>query len=670
MTQKHAFDNPFRAPYEWLVAIVSLGFGVICWMDHQFVGLDVQAGPIVASPFLSLAVLRGYQGYKLSRFRRQLLKLKSFSMSTEQVPCSPHLLYIGQGFRWQAVHRQRLHLLSLVNYQHVIQPNLPRRWVQKCVDASPNGWVATMSQWPLFPFKPMPNIGGKPWIHGVGSDQERPVYIHQSNRNAHECVFGMTRVGKTRYLSIKVNQDIRNSESVLVIDPKGDLEVMQDIYCAAKAAGRMDDLIISHFGFPDISAKYNPLASYSNVSEVATRVTSAISASGEGQTFKDFAWQYVNIVASCLHDMGEAINYKTIAFYIKRPEVLLTQYVDYIFPSFEPGYLKDIEVLINEHTSKVDKDGNPKPPIKRSEAIKKYLTDYIEQSASKGGSKSLMDSIIVPLYNAAMLDKSYYDKITASVGPVLDKINQTQAHEVFSWDNGFGLPEIQLENIIKRNQIVYIGLDSLTNQSMAEAVGQAIIADLVSLCGRLYSESSGEQASLCLHCDEFNNIVRDEFVNLLNKAGGAGVKVSAYTQTMNDLGAAFGDNGDKAKMLLGNFGTVAMLRVSNEDTASAFTRCLESIRARSSTPSTMTNDQAERQSNRNALFTSQNTDEVAEEATEIITINDLFALPKGQAFVMTNGGELYKVRMPLPKNDGMAPQSFESLLSEVNLCFE
>ena len=38
--------------------------------------------------------------------------------------------------------------------------------------------------------------------------------------------------------------------------------------------------------------------------------------------------------------------------------------------------------------------------------------------------------------------------------------------------------------------------------------------------------------------------------------------------TINDLGAAFSGNADKAKMLMGNFGTMTMLRVSNEDTAS------------------------------------------------------------------------------------------------------
>ncbi|PCI37732.1 MAG: conjugative coupling factor TraD, PFGI-1 class [Thiotrichales bacterium] len=667
MASKYAFENLFRTPWELLIAIIAFSFGSICILHHQTLALSANMGVMIAMPCFLLALIRSYQGIQIWLFKKRLLLLKSFAMSTKEVPVSKQHLYLGKGFTWLPIHRQRLHLLSMLENQSYIQRNFLYRFVQKRAKDYPKGICAKLTTLRFLPFRPMPEIGGKAWLHGVGSDKEHNIYVNQSNRNSHECTFGMTRVGKTRYLSIKVNQDIRNGDAVLIIDPKGDLEVMQDIYCATKACGRLDDLIITHFGFPDISAKYNPLASFSNVSEVASRVVSAIAGSGEGQAFKDFAWQYVNIVASCLNELGEVINYKTIAFYIKRPEILLITYVDKIFPNIEAGYLSDIQEIIDENNSRVDKDGNPVAPLSRSIAIKRYLTKYIEEHATTGTQKQLMDSIIVPLYNAATLDKTYYDKITASIGPVLDKINQTQAESIFSFENSFGLPEIKLEDIIKRKQIVYIGLDSLTNKDMAESVGQAIIADLVSLCGRIYSEAGSKTTSLCLHCDEFSNIVRDEFVNLLNKAGGAGIKVSAYTQTINDLGAAFGNNQDKAKMLMGNFGTISMLRVSNEDTAKTFTNCLETIQTRTSVPSTMANDKPDGKNG--DLFTTYNTDTILQTGNAIIEINDLFSLPKGQAFVMTNGGELYKIRIPLPKNDGTAPQTFETVLSEVNLCF-
>jgi len=363
--------------------------------------------------------------------------------------------------------------------------------------------------------------------------------------------------------------------------------------------------------------------------------------------------------------MGENISYKSLAFFVTRPRQLLLAYCDKILPKKDKDYLYKIEEIIKKNSGKIDKSGNPEN-FTRADAARLYVAQYIESVISKGDFSALHDSIIADLHHAAEIGEEYYGKITASLGPVFDKINKTSAGEVFSWEHSFGLPVINLEDIIKRKQVVYIGLDSMSNKAMSEAVGQAVIADLISLCGRLYKDVPNKNRLLCLHTDEFSEIVRDEFVTLLNKAGGAGIRVTAYTQTVNDLGVAFGSSRDKPKMLLGNFGTSIFLRVANQDTARIFTDCLETIRARSTTPSTMANDRSDGHSGE--LFTTYNTDTIVESKEPLIVENDLFSLPKGQAFVLTNGGELYKIRIPLPKNDGASPPTFDTLLSEVNLC--
>ena len=423
--------------------------------------------------------------------------------------------------------------------------------------------------------------------------------------------------------------------------------------------------MILHAGMPEVSAKYNPLANYSNVSEVATRITSAIQAEGEGKQFQDFAWKFLNIVATCLAEMSEPITYKSLSFFVTRPKQLLLAYCDKILPRKDQHYLYKVEEILKKNSGKIDKQGNS-VNFSRADAARTYVAEYIEKVVSEGDYTALHDSIIADLHHAAEIGEEYYGKITASLGPVFDKINKTAAGEVFSWEYSLGLPQINLEELVKRKKIVYIGLDSMSNKAMAEAVGQAVIADLISLCGRLYKDIPDKSRLLCLHADEFSEIVRDEFVTLLNKAGGAGVQVTAYTQTVNDLGVPFGNNPNKPKMLLGNFGTTIMLRIANLDTARVLTECLESIQTRSTTPSTMANDKPD--STNGELFTTYNTDTIAESKEPLLVENDLFSLPKGQAFVLTNGGELYKIRIPLPKNDGTSPPTFETILNEVNLC--
>ncbi len=34
----------------------------------------------------------------------------------------------------------------------------------------------------------------------------------------------------------------------------------------------------------------------------------------------------------------------------------------------------------------------------------------------------------------------------------------------------------------------------------------------------------------------------------------------------------------------------------------------------------------------------------------MIGVDDIISLPKGQAFILINGGELFKIRVPIPTN--------------------
>ncbi|WP_457603854.1 type IV secretion system DNA-binding domain-containing protein, partial [Legionella pneumophila] len=99
------------------------------------------------------------------------------------------------------------------------------------------------------PFRPDPPVGGSPFLHGVG-EEDKPVYIPQDVRVGHTFVVGTTRVGKTRLASILINQDIRNGDGVIVVDPKGDQDLVRDMLAACEVSGRTEDFKIVHLGFP------------------------------------------------------------------------------------------------------------------------------------------------------------------------------------------------------------------------------------------------------------------------------------------------------------------------------------------------------------------------------------------------------------------------------------
>ncbi len=624
---QHPVENRLREATEFYSALCLNALALLVLYAPDLLLLTKNLSHLTAMALLTAASIRGTQAYRIKRYHHRLNQMSAFALSTKEIPRSTQNLYVGHGFQWLPQHTQRLHQIKQVQNARFIKRNKHQ-------------------------------LGGNAYLHGVG-DKDKPIFIPQHVRAGHTFVVGTTRVGKTRLASILINQDIRNHDAIIVVDPKGDLELVRDMYAACHAAGRLNDFRIVHLGFPELSAHYNPLKNFDQISEVATRITDAIAAEGEGKQFAAFAWKYVNIVAICLEEMQQPITYKSIAFYISRLEQLLMVYADTILPQHFADYHEKINKLI-QSDCRIDKQGKIQAPMERAKAVTLYLKEHISNTISAGNVDSLHDQVLIDLYDAATLDKHYYDKITASVGPVLSEINKSNASSTFSFHHS--TCEIELMDVIKQKKVVYIGLDSLTNPNVAQAVGKAFLSDLVSTAGKIYKESHANY-KLNLHCDELSEIIQDSFIKILNKAGGAGFQVTAYAQTKQDLEVALGSRA-MAEVTEGNLNTLIIMRVKNEETANLLVKILPQVGVIGHTQVSMVNDTPHGEEG--IFFNTTNEDRVQTSAIPMIEVNDVISLPKGQAFVLVNGGELYKIRIPLPLNDGLAPTDIKQVIRKIN----
>lgn len=150
-------------------------------------------------------------------------------------------------------------------------------------------------------------------------------------------------------------------------------------------------------------------------------------------------------------------------------------------------------------------------------------------------------------------------------------------------------------------------------------------------------------------------------MKILNKAGGAGFQVTAYAQTIQDMEVALGSKA-KAEVTEGNFNTLIMLRVKNEETANLLVKMLPQVGVVDYTQVSMVNDTPHGEDG--VYFNTTNEDRVQTSSVPMIDVNDVISLPKGQAFVLVNGGELYKIRVPLPLNGNK--MSSDSLITKIN----
>lgn len=447
-----------------------------------------------------------------------------------------------------------------------------------------------------------------------------------------------------------------------MFDPKGDADLLRRIYAEAKRAGREQGFYMFHLGHPEISARYNPIGSFSRVTEVATRIAGQLPSEGQSAAFKEFVWRFVNVMARALVALGRKPGYEQINRYAVNIEPLLIDYFEFwLDRNLEArDWRTDIESM------QIDKKSLDKGLQSRgSRAV--TLVEYVKR-------KQLYDPIAHALASTLNYEKSYFDKLVASLLPLLEKLTTGKAAALISPDYDDPAdqrPIFDWMSVINGGGIVYIGLDALSDYEVAAAVGNSMFADLTSVAGKLYKFGPGfgqishaTPRKIAIHADEFNELIGDEFIPLLNKAGGAGYQVTAYTQTWSDVEARIGSRA-KAGQIGGNFNTLIMLRVKNAETAEMLTDQLPEVTVVSIVTSSSvsdTNDPTEF-----ADFASRNQDILNTETRPMLSPADLVQLPKGQAFALIEGGQLYKIRMPLPDNshDSAMPEDLEAIAREM-----
>ncbi|WP_200874993.1 type IV conjugative transfer system coupling protein TraD [Methylomarinum vadi] len=660
----HPIEALLRPPVElWstLVAFATAGIAILApWALMMPPGVAYGAGAVLGL----IGLIRGRQAWRVLRYQRNMRRLPIYKVRSRKIPLSRRKLFLGRGFRWTQKHTQRLRDTIRPEVQRYVQPGRLYQWARRKEVAWESVPILSLLA-RLFrvrawwnPLSPLPAVGGKPALHAVEPD-EQDVWMDIGERVGHTLVLGTTRVGKTRLAEILITQDIRRGDVVIVFDPKGDAGLLRRVYAEAKRAGRTKDFYMFHLGFPQVSARYNAIGNFSRITEVATRIANQLPSEGNSAAFKEFAWRFVNIIARALVALNRRPDYQQVRRYINDIEPLFTEYAE---AHLETHGAEDWKEQVEELSSKISERNLPAALRGRSkEAI--ALMRHLQ-------TQDLYDPVLDGLVSAFKYDKTYFDKIVSSVGPLMEKLTTGNIAELISpdyLDKNDTRPIFEWMEVIRRKGIVYVGLDALTDTTVASAVGNSMFADLVSVAGHIYKhgvdgESIDTPPTISMHADEFNELIGDEFVPLLNKAGGAGFQVTAYTQTWSDVEARIG-NRAKAGQVAGNFNTMIMLRVKELATAEMLTDQLPKVEVFTLMSVSGVNDSSEPGSGID--FSSRNEDRISVSEVPLLTPAELITLPKGQAFALLEGGQLWKIRMPLPATDSDMPETLTEITNEM-----
>ncbi|MBQ4775616.1 type IV conjugative transfer system coupling protein TraD [Pectobacterium versatile] len=660
MAQTQPVEVLLRPPVELYTVAVCTGAALLCVAAPWSLALSPDIGIGSALAFGIFGVLRWRDAQVILRYRRNIRRLPRYVMTSRDVPVSQQRLFIGKGFRWEQKHTHRLMQTYRPEFRRYVEPTpayqLARSLEERLEFAPfPLSQLPRLTTWdtPLNPVRPLPPVGGLPRLHGI-EPEEVDVSLPLGERVGHSLVLGTTRVGKTRLAELFITQDIRRKnhlsehEVVIVFDPKGDADLLKRMFVEARRAGRENAFYVFHLGWPGISARYNAVGRFGRISEVATRISGQLSGEGNSAAFREFAWRFVNIIARALIELGQRPDYMLIQRHVINIDALFIEYAQHYFARTEP---KAWEVIV-QIEAKLNEKNIPRNMIGREKRVV-ALEQYLSQARN-------YDPVLDGLRSAVRYDKTYFDKIVASLLPLLEKLTSGKIAQLLApnySDLNDPRPIFDWMQIIRKRAVVYVGLDALSDAEVAAAVGNSMFSDMVSVAGHIYKfgiddglpgASADTKVPINVHADEFNELMGNEFIPMINKGGGAGIQVTAYTQTLSDIEARIG-NRAKAGQVVGNFNNLFMLRVRETATAELLTKQLPKVEVYTTTVVSGATDSSDIHTKTD--FTSNTQDRISMSSVPMIEPSHVVQLPKGQCFALLQGGNLWKVRMPLPAPD-------------------
>ncbi|WP_236987249.1 type IV conjugative transfer system coupling protein TraD [Marinagarivorans cellulosilyticus] len=645
----------------------------------------------LALAFSARGIYRLYWGCRLLKYQYELRVLPPFEIASSDIPVSKKELYLGKGFEWRARHTQRRTDVDRIEFDYhkdrnskiaykiargfeawVAKTGINKR-VKQLLLLTQLAALTSIKSW-ANPVAPIPYVEGVPEIHAVGLwEKEGIVTVKQGERVAHMFVVGTTRVGKTRLAEVLVTQDIHNDEVVIVFDPKGDADLLKRMYVEAKKAGRLHQFYCFHLGFPEFSARYNPVGTFGRITEPASRIASQLPGEGASAAFREFTWRYVNVMSKALTSLGKTITYDNLLLYGADIDPLLKEYLEYLLDKPEAQVTLNARNIADWRIAVQNIVDNPEIKQGRESASRDRKAWATARLYKESG---LVDATAHALIKTFEYEKSFYDKLVASLFPLLEKLTSGPTAELLSpnyTDTNDPRKIFDWDSIIRTGGIVYVGLDALSDAEVAQAVGNSMFSDLTSRAGSIYKGgltkglpedmvSLIKKRKICVHADEFNELVGKEFIPLANKGGGANFQLTVYTQTLSDIKARFGDDA-KAGQVIGNLGSLVMLRVKEEATAELLTSQLRDVEVNQLTNVSGVTDDTNPDSETD--FTSRNEQRITSQYVKTITTADLMDLPKGQAFARL-GGKLHKIRLPLFNDESELPEGLSFMYEQMN----
>lgn len=475
-----------------------------------------------------------------------------------------------------------------------------------------------------------PTVKGTRWIHGLGMHEEEMCLRPADTRSIHTLITGTTGAGKTRLFDLAIAQCILRGETVIVIDPKGDKGLAETCRLTCESMGRGDDFNYFHPAFPERSIKLSLTRNYGRATELASRIA-VLMASESGDPFQAFAMMALNNVIQAMLINGELPTLLSLRRTLEGDVPGLTIRVLTQYGRKVRGQ-REFDATVEQafHQAKA------KDPEAQAKVLRRlYYADLIHVAPNPD-----LEGLLTMLEH----ERSHFSKMIAGLLPILVMLTAGAMSDLLSPQNEVGGTQADIafsdmNSIINGNQVLYMGLDSLSDPMVGSALGSLALADLASTAGEIYNHRLPRPVNIFV--DEAAEVINDQLIQLLNKGRGAGINLYIATQTIADFKARMGDE-SKAMQVLANANNIISLRILDTDTQEFITKKMRLTRLKY-VMRTQGNNAGE-----GGVLTGGNQGErLMEEEGELFSAPLLGELPDLEYLAVFAGGDVRKGRLPI-----------------------
>lgn len=345
------------------------------------------------------------------------------------------------------------------------------------------------------------------------------IYQDDSNRPNHTFIFGSTGVGKTRLLEGIMEQDIKKGQSVVIIDPKGDIALFSKMVQVAKECGRENDVMFISSIFPEYSLKINPLNNYFIDEEIISNIVSGVPAQDE--FFLKVAQETTTAIVKALNILrklnanNEPLTFEEIA---------------------QRAHYKGIKSLQDEL-------------IEINQGL--LLADDSESIRVQ----SLLEQILGS-------NQDYFSKVTTSLRTTLTEMSVGNIGKIIG--------NVKTNRFIDRLEedkpvLLYVMTGSMLTRQSSAILSKVIISMIQCCVGKIVSSGRSFKHRLNIYIDEAASSVYRGIEVLFAQGRSSNLNLTALTQSLADMVAEIGQ--ERADKLFDLTNTKIIMRINEQKSA-------------------------------------------------------------------------------------------------------